>query len=708
MVNNKLWFGVLLYMVTLAVSKSKFHTLSKDSVTALENDSYISQESNTHIALRLLSQLFHKRPPNKLRPAKKKKQHTTPEPFYDYDSYWRNEENEHTFCLGSKCFLYLADKGKFIEIRPNADVENFNVLSNVDAESVNAQTNYLKEDRKSSKEQLFKERYFVKDGGNKEQRFDKSSAKEGNQISIEDKNNMMGENIDDGYERDDEDETSDKNNSEIKNKGSAKYTYVDDLDITSNKLRNKDTARIPVSEDYVGDLFKYEKGKVFTKEYINEQRHFLSADRHDVNEKNINYGYEKNDDDQTSHKNNAVIDNKGSARYIYGNDLYKTSNPLRNKDAYAKSQFSEDYVGELLDILRATEKELKNNDKIGKKKDISEQRHQAEEFKDFESRKRGAKLSSVRRKQLTTTPRTVDNTNENDSDNIPADATDESKSNESASKKADDPKSNESGLKKTDDPKANESGIEESDDPKSNESGLKMTDVPKSNEIGLKAKADPKSKESGPKKKDDLKSNESEFKIPDESVASESQSKETETKWNRFKVVKQNKKTSKKKKSKSHKKDKKASSETKAVPKTDESEASAQSESSQSKEVETKWNRFKVVKHSPKVGQKKQPLSQENDRFQKASTETLESFSAEPAPKSMIKKKSKPRIVGKPEHYTQSHSRLVTEGEDFRRRLPHFMPKRYHWDEKDFQRLGYFWFNGPQGRIPPGPWKLAF
>lgn len=36
----------------------------------------------------------------------------------------------------------------------------------------------------------------------------------------------------------------------------------------------------------------------------------------------------------------------------------------------------------------------------------------------------------------------------------------------------------------------------------------------------------------------------------------------------------------------------------------------------------------------------------------------------------------------------------------FRRgiRLPHFLPKRYHWDEEEFQNLGYYWFNGPKGK----------
>lgn len=38
--------------------------------------------------------------------------------------------------------------------------------------------------------------------------------------------------------------------------------------------------------------------------------------------------------------------------------------------------------------------------------------------------------------------------------------------------------------------------------------------------------------------------------------------------------------------------------------------------------------------------------------------------------------------------------------EDFRRRMPYFMPKRYHWREEEFHNLGYYWFNGPKGKYP--------
>lgn len=42
-----------------------------------------------------------------------------------------------------------------------------------------------------------------------------------------------------------------------------------------------------------------------------------------------------------------------------------------------------------------------------------------------------------------------------------------------------------------------------------------------------------------------------------------------------------------------------------------------------------------------------------------------------------------------------------------RKRLEHFLPKRYHWSEEDLPHLGFFWFNGPQGRLP-GPYKITY
>ncbi|KAH9641047.1 hypothetical protein HF086_006327 [Spodoptera exigua] len=44
--------------------------------------------------------------------------------------------------------------------------------------------------------------------------------------------------------------------------------------------------------------------------------------------------------------------------------------------------------------------------------------------------------------------------------------------------------------------------------------------------------------------------------------------------------------------------------------------------------------------------------------------------------------------------------RRTKEDANKRRRLQHFMPKRYHWEASDFGDLGYYWYNGPKGMYP--------
>lgn len=48
-------------------------------------------------------------------------------------------------------------------------------------------------------------------------------------------------------------------------------------------------------------------------------------------------------------------------------------------------------------------------------------------------------------------------------------------------------------------------------------------------------------------------------------------------------------------------------------------------------------------------------------------------------------------------YYIQGSNRIfkIRNG---RRRLPHFLPKRYHWSEEDMKNLENYWFNGPQGK----------
>ncbi|CAH2083440.1 unnamed protein product [Euphydryas editha] len=64
------------------------------------------------------------------------------------------------------------------------------------------------------------------------------------------------------------------------------------------------------------------------------------------------------------------------------------------------------------------------------------------------------------------------------------------------------------------------------------------------------------------------------------------------------------------------------------------------------------------------------------------------------------KKKVNPTV-----YYMQGPSRMY--GEDARRRIPHFFPKRYHWDEDDIKDLKNYWFQGPQGKYS-GPYKTPY
>ncbi|KAL0808960.1 hypothetical protein ABMA28_012618 [Loxostege sticticalis] len=61
----------------------------------------------------------------------------------------------------------------------------------------------------------------------------------------------------------------------------------------------------------------------------------------------------------------------------------------------------------------------------------------------------------------------------------------------------------------------------------------------------------------------------------------------------------------------------------------------------------------------------------------------------------------------KKEYYLQGGRIIADEDEDQdedrRRRLPNFLPKRYHWAEDEIHNLGFFWFNGPQGRYSHVP-----
>lgn len=68
--------------------------------------------------------------------------------------------------------------------------------------------------------------------------------------------------------------------------------------------------------------------------------------------------------------------------------------------------------------------------------------------------------------------------------------------------------------------------------------------------------------------------------------------------------------------------------------------------------------------------------------------------------KKMALKKLK-KLKGDEEVYVQGNRYIsAADSEDGRRRLPQFLPKRYHWEPDEMQDLGYYWFNGPKGKYP--------
>ncbi|CAK1553300.1 unnamed protein product [Leptosia nina] len=60
-----------------------------------------------------------------------------------------------------------------------------------------------------------------------------------------------------------------------------------------------------------------------------------------------------------------------------------------------------------------------------------------------------------------------------------------------------------------------------------------------------------------------------------------------------------------------------------------------------------------------------------------------------------------------PFNYMQAPTRIYEIELDLRRRLPHFLPKRHHWDEEDFKNLRNYWIHGPQGKYP-GPYRIPY
>ncbi|CAG4974089.1 unnamed protein product [Colias eurytheme] len=71
--------------------------------------------------------------------------------------------------------------------------------------------------------------------------------------------------------------------------------------------------------------------------------------------------------------------------------------------------------------------------------------------------------------------------------------------------------------------------------------------------------------------------------------------------------------------------------------------------------------------------------------------------------------RQKPKKVKRkdPLKYMQAPTRIFEVDLDRRRRLAHFLPKRFHWSESDFRDLRNHWIHGPQGKYP-GSYRIPY
>ncbi|XP_049884487.1 cylicin-1-like [Pectinophora gossypiella] len=191
-------------------------------------------------------------------------------------------------------------------------------------------------------------------------------------------------------------------------------------------------------------------------------------------------------------------------------------------------------------------------------------------------------------------------------------------------------------------------------------------------------------------------------------------------KWSQKKKQKHSKKSKKSDESEQEESSESTEAEQKSGEGRSNKSKSKSSETEEEEEVEDnkkhKPKRFQVIDSMINRFVEKELFKfNENEKNDKSSPKSSESAELEPLTEEEIttttkkpKQKKKFKGPGKPMTIIQAPGRMYKEGEDFRRnRLPYFLPKRYDWDPKDYNKLGYFWFNGPQGRNP-GPWRIYY
>ncbi|XP_039762834.1 uncharacterized protein LOC120635760 [Pararge aegeria] len=120
----------------------------------------------------------------------------------------------------------------------------------------------------------------------------------------------------------------------------------------------------------------------------------------------------------------------------------------------------------------------------------------------------------------------------------------------------------------------------------------------------------------------------------------------------------------------------------------EENDSSSSSESSESKEERVirkgkKWKRpkrFQVINKSVE-----EDVSSEEDSSNESDIPIQRPIEVPKRGKKMV-------------FYMQAPGRIYKTEKESRRRLPHFFPKRYHWNEEEMKDLRDYWFNGPQGK----------
>lgn len=113
-----------------------------------------------------------------------------------------------------------------------------------------------------------------------------------------------------------------------------------------------------------------------------------------------------------------------------------------------------------------------------------------------------------------------------------------------------------------------------------------------------------------------------------------------------------------------------------------------------------KPNRFQVVfnddasPESDEETEKKKPQKSFSSESEEAPKKTKRESSNSDSDSESVEVTEKPVKTDGKYSYLQGNKVY----DSFRRRLEHFMPKRFHWNTDDIHHLGYYWFNGPRGK----------